>query len=172
MAKEKGADFIVPSGRKTNTKASDEYIKKLGRYPQYHGSLYLKDFINPEKLEQRVALTVRALKGHKFDAVAFMGMSGALIGPPVAIELGKPFLLVRKPDMVSHSKWAVEGDYAAKSYIILDDFQETGATIKLVRKQIAKVMPGAKYEGFLGAKWLSETRVAGYEKKKLLYPLE
>lgn len=170
MAKEKDADFVVPPGRRSNSKASEAFIKRLGHIPQYHGALYLKDFINPERLQERIDLTVRALKGHKFDAIAFMGMSGALIAPPVALAVGKPFILVRKDDN-THSGWNVEGDYAAKTFIVVDDFTETGKTIKNIRSEIRRVMPSAKYLGFLGAKWLTPAGVAQYEKKKVPYPL-
>ena len=172
MAKQKGLGFIVPEGRKPNSKASEEFVKQLGHYPQYHGTLYLRDFINPERLQTKIDLSVRALKGHKFDALAFMGLSGALIGPPVAMRIGKPFLAIRKPNEDTHSGWEVEGDYAAESYIIIDDFQETGQTIQSIRDQIRAVMPNAKYEGFLAAKWLTDARVGGYEKRKQLFPLE
>lgn len=172
MAKEKGADFIVPSGRQPVSYATDEFIKKLGHVPQYHGALYLKLFTNPEFLAQRIDLAAKALKRHKFDAIAFMGISGTLIGPPVAMKLGKPFLLVRKPGHDSHSQWDVEGDYAAKSYIILDEFSETGQTKDLIQQQIKEVMPSAKYEGFIGVKYLTEATVEKYAKKKKPYPLE
>lgn len=172
MARDKGADFIVPPGRRPVSYATDEFIKKLGHEPQYHGAAYLKLFTNPEFLSQRIDLAAKALKRHKFDAIAFMGISGTLIGPPVAIKLGKPFLLVRKPGHDSHSQWMVEGDYAAKSYIILDEFSETGKTKKLIRNSIEAVMPSAKYKGFLGVKWLTEASVTQYAKEKEAYPLE
>lgn len=122
-------------------------------------------------LEQRIDLAVRALELHKFDAIAFTGMSGALIAPPVSLKLGKPFIMVRKPYVSGHSEWAVEGDYGAKSYIILDDFMATGETVKRIRKQIAAVMPSAKYGGMLSVIGLTEARVEQYKKKKQPFPL-
>lgn len=172
MEKEHGVDFIVPLGRKPISKATPEFIQTLGHTPQYHGASYLKMFTNPELLQKRIDLAVKALQRHRFDAVAFMGMSGALIAPPVAMSLGKPFLMVRKPEASSHSKWNVEGDYAAKSYIIVDEFAETGQTKKFIQKAIREVMPNAKYEGFLGVKWLTESGVAHHDKQDKPFPLE
>lgn len=172
MGKKKDVDFIVPSGRRPNSYATEGFIKRLGHVPQYHGAFYLHLFTDPELLAKRIDLAAKALKRHKFDAIAFMGISGTLIGPPVAMKLKKPFLLVRKPGHDSHSQWDVEGDYAAKSYIILDEFSETGDTKRLIREQIAEVMPRAEYKGFLGVKWITEGLVEKCRLKKKPYPLE
>jgi phosphoribosylpyrophosphate synthetase len=58
-------------------------------------------------------------------------MSGALIAPIVAHELNKPIVLVRKPKEDNHSGYPVEG-VEFKTYIIIDDFIETGATIRSI----------------------------------------
>jgi adenine/guanine phosphoribosyltransferase-like PRPP-binding protein len=165
--------FVIPRGKKPVTKASPAFAKELGYEPQYYGAQYLREFTNPEELEKRIQFAVRALKGHQFDAIAFSGMSGALIGPPVAMRLGKTFLMVRKGslDESSHSPLSLEGDYAAKSYVILDDFSETGATVQRIKKEISAIMPAAKYVGFLAVKWITEARLAKAEKSKEPYPL-
>ena len=48
--------------------------------------------------------------GIECDAIAFRGMSGALVGPMVALELGKEFIMVRKRNANSHSSYMVEGN--------------------------------------------------------------
>lgn len=165
-------DFIVPVGRKTISQATNEFRAKLGHDPQYYGAQYLNQFTNPEKLKQRIGYAVRALRKHDFDSIAFSGMSGALIGPPVALALDKTFLMVRKLDDHSHSALQVEGDYAAKKYIILDDFSESGKTIDRIRDEISNFMPNAKYVGMLAVKWINEFRLEKYEKLDQSYPLE
>jgi|GEM_PF-3585291 hypothetical protein len=67
----------------------------------------------------------------KFDAIAFRGMSGAVVAPAVAAKLGKPLILVRKDCENSHSSSMVEGcEKDQCEYIIIDDFVCSGATIK------------------------------------------
>jgi len=156
---------VVPTGRTVVSRASERFIEKLGHVPHYYGALYLERFTNPEKLAARIDMAVRALRGHKFDCIAFTGMSGMLIGPPVALRLGKTFLMVRKDAYASHSTLEVEGDYAAHRYIILDDFTESGNTIRRIREAIAVHSPDAKYVGFLGVAHITEGRLAVAEKR-------
>jgi hypothetical protein len=71
-------------------------------------------------------------KSHLFDAIAFRGMSGALIGPVLADRLDKKLIMVRKPtDGESHSRMTVEGEKADR-YIIVDDFVSSGSTVRAI----------------------------------------
>lgn len=72
----------------------------------------------------------------EFDAIAFRGMSGALIAPPVADLLGKHLIMVRKPGDQRHSSRLVEGEDAITRYIIIDDFIRTGDTVRQVVKAV------------------------------------
>lgn len=138
---------------------------QAGYQPRYRGSQYLEDFVNPETLKERIRFACRALQGYKFDAIAFTGMSGALIGPPVAMELGKSVIMCRKPDTSTHSSYEVEGDANADTYIILDDLTSSGGTKRRIIEQIRKWNPSAEYIGLLGVGGLCESNFEYYERK-------
>lgn len=108
------------------------------------------------------AVTMLRAANIQFDAVAFRGISGAILGPQIALALGKSMILVRKPNDGSHAQQQfsyfggvadriltplVEGDINARTYIIVDDFQSSGVTAKAIRKEIAKVIPSARCLG-------------------------
>jgi adenine/guanine phosphoribosyltransferase-like PRPP-binding protein len=164
--------ITVPKDRRTISKASPQFTKSLGHEPKYYGAQYLERFTNPEKLAQRINMAVRALQGHEFDCVAFTGMSGMLIGPPVALQMGKTFLMVRKDYDTSHSSMYVEGDYAARRYVILDDFSETGNTIRRIKDSIQDCSPDAKCIGMLAVAHINDARLERYEKSNEPYRLE
>jgi adenine/guanine phosphoribosyltransferase-like PRPP-binding protein len=73
-------------------------------------------------------------KKNPFDAIAFRGNSGAAIAYPLSFKLQIPLICVRKGP--SHSPFKVEGCSNAKTYVIVDDFIESGNTIKRIRKAI------------------------------------
>lgn len=142
--------------------------------PDYRASMYIYAFVKPQLLKQCIERTVRALKPQldKFDAIAFTGMSGCLIGPPVAMALGKEVIMVRKPDTSTHSGYEVEGDYNAKRYIIIDDFRQTGETENRIVHAIKRDIPDAEYVGFISAKNIDETVLDQYERTGAVYQLE
>lgn len=72
----------------------------------------------------------------QFDAIAFRGLSGALIAPIVAQRLGKNIIGVRKKEEKRHSSHTVEGVVCNK-YIIIDDFVDEGYTITAIYSEIA-----------------------------------
>ncbi len=77
-------------------------------------------------------------RADQFDAIAFCGMSGALVAPSVADALDKHLIMVRKADDGSrHSSLPVEGILEGR-YLILDDFISSGRTVKFIMAQIAK----------------------------------
>lgn len=101
-------------------------------------STYLHVVVNHITLPKLVTHIANLLKPHKkqFDAIAFRGLSGALIAPLVAVRMKKHFLAVRKPSEKNHSTMKVEGDFDAQRYIILDDFIDSGETIKEIITEI------------------------------------
>lgn len=143
---------IGPALVRRDSKMLSEPSRELDtRLPHYRGANYLRRLLEPKLLKESVAECIRVLKPYvnDFDTIAFTGMSGALIGPPLALALGKDLIMVRKPSSSSHSSYLVEGDYAARSYIIADDFMASGATERRVYRAIKEAIPEAKYIGFL-----------------------
>lgn len=91
--------------------------------------------------KQVIEKSVRWLRKRSadFDAIAFCGVSGALIAPCLADALEKPLILVRKEsDGNRHSDRIVEGDFRRR-YIIVDDFTASGTTVRHVIDSIAYV---------------------------------
>jgi len=129
-----------------------------------HG--YMETLLDPEELRAKTEQAIELLRpiAHTFDAVAFRGMSGAILGPIIAIALNKSMILVRKPNDGSHSQqnasWGqtnftdhngckrkltslIEGDVNTRRYIVVDDFQSEGKTARAIRDEIRKVLPDA-----------------------------
>ena len=65
----------------------------------------------------------------EFDSIAVRGVSGLIVGSPVALHLGKPLVVARKPSEIAHSSGVSNDRHAGKHYVILDDFVSTGATV-------------------------------------------
>ena len=97
----------------------------------YIESPYLTEVLGTKLTTFVTMTTKRIIKSKvKFDAIAFRGMSGAIIACPVASIFKKPLIIVRKSIKNCHSSRQVEGFIDAKKYIIVDDFIETGKTIR------------------------------------------
>lgn len=97
---------------------------------------YVEDF---RKIIDRAAESLRLFDAqYPFDAIAFCGMSGSALAYPLSYMLKKHLLCVRKPDRtVSHSSHKVEGVINAKTYIIVDDCIDSGATVKRIREAVS-----------------------------------
>lgn len=108
-------------------------------------SQYLTDLFRPEYRTQIINRSVSKINQLylDFDAVVFTGNSGALIVPEIAIALNKPFTLVRK-ETNSHSCFLVEGFIMFNKYLIIDDFVESGNTVRNIIKEINKNLLGFK----------------------------
>ena len=133
---------------------------------------YLRNFIVPERLRERVILARCALKYHDFEAIAFRGMSGALISIPLALKMGKTMIMVRKEEDDCHSDYPVEGDTQAKRYVIVDDFVASGDTVKAIKKAIAKFAPDSECIGVLETNDISKEYIRKYKYgPNNLYPL-
>lgn len=125
--------------------------------PRIESHGYMGNWLDPHELKSHVKQAVDMLVESEiqFDAIAFRGISGAILGPQIAVALDKSMILVRKPNDGSHSLQnaaygtnskltpLVEGDINARTYIIVDDFQSSGATAKEIRDEIRKVIPKA-----------------------------
>lgn len=100
---------------------------------------YLKGVLDPEKRKKIIDRAFETLQpeAHTFDAIAFRGMSGALVAVPLADKLGKNLMLVRKGENC-HSTFSVEG-VLSQRYIIVDDLICTGHTIRQILDTIKSV---------------------------------
>ena len=95
-------------------------------------------FVSPlkyRKLIDRIADQMADLKKKKrFSAIAFRGESGAALAYPLSAKLNIPIVCIRKAR--SHG-FRVEGSHRdIRKYVIIDDFMETGNTIRAILKSI------------------------------------
>lgn len=109
-------------------------------YVEIITSQYLQSALTPGDIKIIVKRLIAKLKHLDFEAIAFQGYSGALIAPIVAYKMNKCPILVRKETFKdAHSCQAVEGLYSHKriiKYIIIDDFIDTGTTIRNINYKI------------------------------------
>lgn len=110
---------------------------------------YLYKVLDVESLKRTNGLMTKLLKAHdsEFDAIAFRGMSGAMIAPMLAAKLKKNLLMVRKPDQQAHSSRAVEGILAPQRYVIVDDLISSGRTIDSIVEEIKNFSNGSQCIG-------------------------
>lgn len=92
-----------------------------------------------KRLINKIADQMLALKKKtKFGAMAFRGSSGAALAYPLSAQLNIPIICIRKPDDRSHGL-SIEGTQRnIKKYVIVDDFMESGKTIKAIIEAINK----------------------------------
>jgi adenine/guanine phosphoribosyltransferase-like PRPP-binding protein len=119
--------------------------------PEYRHSGYFSRCIERDRLRETIPQAVKILKKHKFDAIAFRGLSGALVGPLLAYLLKKTVIAVRKPADLhsSHGYYMVEGDTSAQKYVIVDDFICSGETAAVIIMEIFNTAPHAQCVGIL-----------------------
>ncbi len=108
---------------------------------EYLGDVYSKQFL---KLVPRAVKKLRSLKKkYHFDAIAFSGSSGAALAYPLSYLLKMPLIHVRKGSS-HYGSGRIEGTISSKRFIIIDDFIETGGTIKRIIREVKKEMNEAK----------------------------
>jgi len=110
---------------------------------------YLSDVFYPETFKAAVDKATERLRefdGHTpFDSIAFTGVSGAAFAFPLSLALNKTLLCVRKKKgESSHSPYEVEGNYSSESYVIVDDFISSGATVMEIQRMISRHVEDTK----------------------------
>lgn len=122
---------------------------RLGEQPTIEISGgYMNTVLNSDRLIARV----REHRLHQidFDTLVGRGLSGALAVPVIARELGKNWLVVRKPHDASHSSAKGEGKLGRR-WVFVDDFIATGDTHSEVLAVIANISEARMWEtAFVG----------------------
>lgn len=114
-------------------------------------SKYLKTVFDNESFVKKVNSLGKEIVSLKrkipFDAIAFSGTSGSAMAFPISYSLKIPLICVRKGGKKNNSHFSdsfhgnipcVEGFLEANKYIIIDDFIESGNTIKRIKKEVNK----------------------------------
>lgn len=94
-----------------------------------------------DDLATTVAIATDNLLAHlsEFDFIVVTGVSGTIVGAPVAIALCVPLVVIRKKDDTSHdSQDVVNYGQAIGRYLFLDDFVSAGTTLNYVRDRLAQ----------------------------------
>lgn len=126
--------------------ASASYYEEDEEGTEYSHSGYMRRSIRTPLLTEVIKNSINALSGWErdFDAIAFSGMSGAILAPQIAVALQKNLIMVRKEDDKStHSCQRVEGIRSCKHYIIIDDFSSSGRTRKYIVNEVYRFAPKA-----------------------------
>ena len=102
----------------------------------------------------------------EFDSIAVQGVSGCIIGAPVALALDKPLVVVRKDsDMIRpchHISTVENAENAGQRILFLDDYVGEGKTLRDVTRKLWQHTRGslaARYE-FLYRDYLTGRRTA------------
>lgn len=82
-----------------------------------------------------------ALRGVKYDTMVCMGTSGTSLVPWLARRLRKYFVIVRKDGESSHASSRLNGMLGAR-YVLVDDFVETGSTLRRMVEAIDEAIDG------------------------------
>ena len=103
---------------------------------------HLENILIGKDLKKTVNKLVRFLKRFEFDAIAFRGMSGAIIGSAVAARMNKHLIVIRKNTTDHHSHAFVNGIKTANNhvkplrYVVIDDNFESGETLAEIATQM------------------------------------
>jgi adenine/guanine phosphoribosyltransferase-like PRPP-binding protein len=117
--------------------------------PKFAHCSYLGKVLRTDALRNTIQQAHEFLRpmADSFDAIAFRGMSGSLLAPSLALALDKTLIMVRKPYEKNHSNRRIEGDCAARSYIIVDDQISMGDTVAAIIATVEKFAPQAEFKG-------------------------
>jgi orotate phosphoribosyltransferase len=77
-----------------------------------------------------------------FDSIVCTGMSGLLVGTPVALAIGKPLIPVRREEDRGHDAYGwgkiLNRNQIGERYLFLDDFISSGRTVRYVTDLISE----------------------------------
>lgn len=121
----------------------------------WNGASYFEDLMRTDRRNQFIKNAVSVLKKWKkknhFDAIAFRGMSGAIIAPVIAYEMNLPVIVIRKEYDDTHDFRRVFGFVEPRhhtvKYIIIDDFIETGNTVNEIVKGVSEAVKDSELVG-------------------------
>ncbi len=91
----------------------------------YYGRVF-----DPTSLGDIVNQSAARLADLEYDSLVVRGNSGLIVGAPLALAVNKPIGIVHKGD--GHTGPRYKGARAPGRYVIVDDFIESGATIRAI----------------------------------------
>jgi adenine/guanine phosphoribosyltransferase-like PRPP-binding protein len=139
---------------------------EINKWRDLSCSSHMRPYLTAESLQESLELAERVLATcHQcFDTIAFRGMSGAFLGPPLAMRFHKGMVMIRKDSDDSHSSMVTEGFTGCNHYVIVDDFVSTKNTINRIIDTIYnKIGPETVCVGVLQVEYLTQKSVHGIE---------
>ncbi len=108
----KKGDFTLTSGKK-----SSYYID------------IKKAYMNPKILREIVKEIARLIRNEKVDRIAGVAMGGIPLATGVSLELGIPFLMVRKEKKEHGTERMIEGEFkAGEKAVVIEDVTTSGSS--------------------------------------------
>lgn len=107
-----------------------------------------------EDLQDVVDETVVNMRKKKnlFDTIVVRGMSGVLVGAPVALRLKVPLVVVRKSNEKAHdSNGLINSINFGDRWLFLDDFIDKGNTLKATKAAVTRNLMFNKKRHYVGA---------------------
>ena len=101
-----------------------------------------------------------------FNAIAVRGVSGILIGAPLASATKTDLIVIRKDDERCHSDSKAEGWGFNQKILIVDDFIETGDTVDQIYETITETCDSYSIAGIL----LYAGNLRAFKKKTYKHP--
>ena len=130
-----------------------DYVRDVPDFPE--PGILFKDITpllgNVKAFDYAISRLVEMYKGETFDAIALVESRGFLFGSPLARELGKSIVLVRKPGKLPAETYAidydleygtntleihVDGIQKGQTVLILDDLLATGGTVSATSRLV------------------------------------
>ena len=136
---------VIGRGQKVTSEMGNQAMSEPDE-DKYKHCAYMSAALRRKEIDESVEKCVTVLEKKRFDTIAFRGLSGMLIGPIVAHWLGKEVIVIRK-NSDNHSNHTVEGHLAAKKYVVLDDFIQTGETVREIINRVKEFSSVAEVAG-------------------------
>ena len=138
----------------------------MGVKINFTGFGHYTDYFDGKKLNGLTEQAAKLLEATDFDTIAVCGISGLLLGAPLASSMGKQLMVVKKPNEPTRSMeemaqmgwgdsaldkardaFSVLGYGENQKILLLDDHISTGTTIKLMISSIYRQCTNPYFSG-------------------------
>lgn len=99
---------------------------------------WLQPILRPGGLEAEAVKAADRVGPIEYEAIAFTGLSGAVLSSALAMKFNKLLYCVRKSGENRHSDYEVEGPSNGLRYIIVDDLINSGDTVRRINAKVAE----------------------------------
>lgn len=105
-----------------------EFILASGKKSSYYIDIK-RAYTNPKVLREIVKEIARLIKNEKVDRVAGVAVGGIPLAAGVALELGIPFLIIRKEKKEHGTERLIEGEFrSGEKVVVIEDVTTSGSS--------------------------------------------